>query len=172
MEFKKVSIYSVPGLKSESDEHLATVFDTLGYTESFTVVDIKLILGYLSVASAGLMYYLDKKFKNDFNNKNYVFYIQVLVGIFFTLQFIWYLFSKFVEKNIKYIGVKKGKTIKVITSTKSKSDPNYQLIINIDGKNHNLTIPFKDIFFDDGFLSIDAFKEKITTFVESIDKSK
>lgn len=172
MEFKKVSINSVPGLKSESDEHLSTVFDTLGYTESFKLIDIKLIVGYLSVGAAGLMYYLDKKFKNDFSNSTYLFYIQLLVGTFFTLQSIWFLISKFVEKNIKYIGVKKGKTIKVSTSVKSKTDPNYQITINIDGKGHSLTIPFKDIFFDDGYLSMDPFKEKIINFVKSVDKSK
>lgn len=171
-EFKKVSLHSVPALKTESDEHLSTIFDGLGYTESFTIIDVKLVVGYLSVAAAGLMYYLDKQYKNDFNNKTYVLYIQLLVVAFFTLQFIWYLVSKFVEKDVKYTGKKQGKTIKVSTSTKSKTDPFYQVIVNIDGKDHSLSIPFKDIFFDDGFLSLDAFKGKIVPFIESVDKSK
>lgn len=172
MEFKKVSLHSVPALKTESDEHLSAVFDDLGFTESFIIVDVKLIVGYLSVAAAGLMYYLDKKFKNDFNNTAYVFYIQFLVSVFFTLQFVWFLVSKFVEKDIKYTGKKNGKTLKVSTSTKSKTDPVYQITINLDGKNHASSIPFKDFFFDDGFLSMDAFKAKIVPSIESADKSK
>lgn len=172
MEFKKVSLHSIPGLKTESDEHLSAVFDTLGFTESFTMIDIKLVIGYISVAFAGLMYYLEKKFDNDFTNKTYVQYLQILVTLFFVLQFIWYLFSKFVEKDIKYTGTKKGKVIKVSTLTKSKTDPVYQLVINFDDNEHPFSIPFADIFFDDGFLSMDAFKKKITGFFESIDKSK
>lgn len=171
MDFKKVSLHSVPGLKTESDEHLSAVFDGLGYTESFTIVDVKLVIGYLSVATAGLMYYLDKKFKNDFNNTAYVFYIQVLVSVFFTLQFVWFVVSKCVEKDIKYTGKKNGKTIKVSTSTKSKTDPFYKITINLHGENHLLSIPFKEFFFDDGFLSLDAFKEKISPFMETADKS-
>lgn len=172
MEFKKISINSVPGLKGESDEHLSTVFDGLGYTESFTVTDAKLIFGYLSVASAGLMYYLDKKYNNDFNNRTYVLYIQLLVAAFFILQSITLLISKFVEKDIKYTGNKNGKIIKVSTSTQSKTDPVYQIVINIDGKDNFLSIPFNEFFFDDGYLSMDAFKKPIVQFIESIDKSK
>lgn len=172
MEFKKVSLHSVPALKSETDEHLCTVFDTLGYTESFKLIDTKLMIGYSSVAVAGLMYYLEKQYKNDFTNAEYVFYLQLLVALFFTLQFVWFLFSKFVEKSIKYTGVKKGKNIQVSTSTKSKTDPVYHIGISIDGGEHKLAIPFKDIFFDDGFLSIEALKKEISQFFETIDKSK
>ncbi|AWU73832.1 hypothetical protein CAS74_001638 [Pichia kudriavzevii] len=172
MEFKKVPLYSVPALKGECDVHIADVFGSLGYEESFGLMDTKLIIGYTSVAIAGLMYYLEKQYKNDFTNAEYVYYLQILVGFFFTLQGILYLFSKFIERDIKYRGTKKGKTVTVSTSTKSKTNVNYKMDIEIDHKHHECVFPLNEVFFDDGYLSMDAFKEKIVTFVGSIDKSK
>ncbi|GMM46552.1 hypothetical protein DAPK24_031270 [Pichia kluyveri] len=172
MSFNKVSIHSVPAMRVEADEHLGDVFETLGYTESFKYSDTKLILGYSSVALAGLMYYLEKKFKNDFTDRTYVSYLQLAVVSFFIVQFVLYCFTKFVEKGVKYHGTKKNKSISVFTSTKSKFDPNYNITLKLDGNTHKTTIPLNELFFDDGFLSIDAFKSKITGFVESFDKSK
>jgi hypothetical protein len=172
MSFKKVSLYSVPALRTEADEHLSEVFDSFGYTESFKLIDTKLALGYLSVALAALMYYIEKQYKNDFTNKKYVSYLQILVAGFFIIQSIIFLFGKFVEKNIKYTGAKKGKAITVSTFIKTKTDPIYRITIKSDNISNEFSIPFKDIFFDDGFLSMDAFKTKIGEFFENIDKSK
>lgn len=172
MEFKKVSLYSVPALRAEADEHLGDVFESINYTESFKTLDIKLVLGYASVAIAGFMYYLEKQFDNNFQNKQYVIYLQLLVCGYFTLQTVLYIFTKFVEKDIKYIGYKSGKKITVCTSTKSKTDPVYMMMFNIDGKNHKLTFPLNEVFFDDGYLSLDAFKDKIVPVVQEKDKSK
>lgn len=159
-------------MKAETDEHLGDVFETFGYSESFKYFDTKLLLGYSSVALAGLMYYLEKTYKNDFTNKVYVSYLQLTVGAFFFLQFVLYCFTKFVEKGVKYHGSKNGKTISVFTSTKSKTDPNYIITVKLDGNTEETAIPLNELFFDDGFLSIDAFKTKISTFVETFDKSK
>lgn len=174
MSFKKVSLYSVHALRTESDEHLSEVFETLGFKESFTLIDTKLILGYSSVILSGLMYYLEKKFKNDFTNYEYVRYLQILVVGFFVIQSILFLFSKFIEKNIKFKGYNKktGKSVTVSTFTRSKYDPNYQIIINIDDIENKLSIPFNELFFDDGFLNFSEFKNKIIKFFEDIDKSK
>lgn len=164
-------------MKTECDEHLSDVFADLGYTESFKLIDIKLIIGYTSVVLAGLMYYIEKKFKNDFNNLNYVFYLQLLVGSFFSIQAIWLIFSKFVEKNIKYVGYnKENKVIKISTSTKNKTDPNYKIVVISDtdssSQNNELVIPFNTIFYSDGFLSIVDIKDKISTFLKSINNKK
>lgn len=159
-------------MRMEADEHIADVFDSIGYAESFKNLDTKLVLGYASVALAGLMYYLEKKFKNNFNNTMYVWYLQLLVAGYFTIQIILYLFSKFVEKGVKYTGYKKGKKVTVTTSTKSKTDLFYEVIIELDGKQHKLGFPLNEVFFDDGYLSLDAFKEKIVPIVREADKSK
>jgi signal peptidase complex subunit 2 len=171
-EFKKVSIHSVPAMKAEADEHIADALQSQGYRESFALMDTKLVLGFSSVAMTGLMYYLEKEYKNDFTNKEYVWYLQLVVAAFFTLQSLLYLFSKFVLKDIKYKGSKKGKSITVSTSTSSKTDPNYQITVEADGSSHKITIPLNEVFFDDGYLSQDAFNSKIASFIESIDKSK
>ncbi|TID16233.1 hypothetical protein CANINC_004232 [Pichia inconspicua] len=159
-------------MKTEADEHIADVLESIGFSESHRNLDTKLVLGYTSVALAGLMYYLEKKFKNNFNNSSYVFYLQLLVGSYFTLQTILYLFTKFVEKNIKYIGYKKGKKITVRTSTPSKTDLLYEFTIEIDGAQHKLSFPLNEVFFDDGYLSLEAFKNKVIPIVQSRDKSK
>lgn len=172
MEFKKISLYSVPALKSETDEHLGDVFESVGYTESNTYLDTKLILGYASVGLAGLMYHFEKQFKNDFHNKTYVLYLQCLVFGYFALQTINYLFMKIVEKDIKYVGYKKGKKLVVSTSTKSKTDNSYNMVLQIDGDDQKLSFPFNEVFFDDGYLSLDALKEKIMPIVSQFDKSK
>lgn len=172
MSFKEVSLSSVPALRTECDDHIATALDTLEYNESFKLIDTKLIIGYTCVILSGLMYYIEKQYKDDFLNSDYVKYTTILVALFFILEGIWYLFSIFFEKDIKYVGIKNKKTLKVSTFTKSKTDPYYHMIFEIDGNSEELVVPFSELFFDDGFLSMDAFTKKISSLLESKDKSK
>ncbi|VEU24364.1 DEKNAAC105607 [Brettanomyces naardenensis] len=169
---KKVNLNSAVALRNESDEHLAPALTKLGYTESFRLVDAKLIIGYSCVLFAGLMYYCEKKFKNDFGNAEYVKYTEILVVLFFLSEFVWYIFGKFVEKSIKYVGTKGAKSLKVSSHLKSKTDPVYYLEVDLDGIVDEEQIEFTKLFNEDGFLDFAVFAKYIAEAVQKLEKEK
>lgn len=168
---KKVNLNSAVALRNECDQHLAPAFSRLGYKESFMLKDIKLIIGYLCVAFAGLMYYAEKKYKNDFNNGQYVFYTEVLVVLFFGFQFIWYLFGKYVVKTTKYVGIKGAKTLKVSTHLKSKTEPVYYIDVDLDGTIDQEQIELTKVFRETGFIDFKIFSDKLIGIVSKMEKN-
>ncbi|GME73779.1 unnamed protein product [Ambrosiozyma monospora] len=167
---KQVNLNSVVQLRNECDEHLSPVFTKLGYKETFTLTDLKLAVGYLSVLAAGLLFQLDKKFKNDFNNKEYVFYttIAVAVGAGFHLAFLFV--NTFVSKNIKFQGVKGKKKLNVSTVTKSKTDPSYFVTVELDGKKVDQVVPFNTVFNSNGYLEYAELETKLQSIVNKLEK--
>ncbi|GMM31199.1 signal peptidase complex subunit [Martiniozyma asiatica (nom. inval.)] len=187
MSFQKVSLYSSAALRTEADAHLHEVFESLGYSESFIFADVKLFLGYLSVAFAGLMYWAEKHYGNNFTNSEYYSITRNLVYSYFIVQLILWVFDKFVTGNAKFVGTKntgknfgKGKQITITTWTDEsdvnesggKTEPDYVLLVDLDGKEKEFKCKFSQIFFDDGYLSLDAFKSFIGEFMKGLEKSE
>ncbi|ODV83355.1 hypothetical protein CANARDRAFT_25160 [[Candida] arabinofermentans NRRL YB-2248] len=169
---KKININSIVALRTECDDHLPVILTKLGYSQSFALVDFKLAVGYLCVAISGLLYYLEKQYDNDFGNLEYVNYTKILVAIFFTLNSVWYLFGKFIEKDIKFVGTKGTKKLTVSSKVKSKYDPVYSLVFAIGEETFQDTIEFKTVFTEDGFLDYAVFAEKVGADVAKVEKSK
>ncbi|QPG76085.1 hypothetical protein FOA43_003471 [Brettanomyces nanus] len=167
---KKVNLNSAVALRNECDEHLSGALSKVGYEQSFSLVDTKLVIGYSCVILAGLMYYVEKKYKNDFNNPDYVMYTELFVVLFFVLEFVWYLFSKFVEKSIKFVGTKGHKTLKVSSHLKSKEDPVYYLEFDLDGTVDEEQVEFTRLFTADGFLDFAVFSKLLVDVVNKIEK--
>ncbi|KAG7832194.1 hypothetical protein KL920_000529 [Ogataea angusta] len=168
---KKVNLYSAIALRNECDEALPEVMARLGYSQSFFNTDFKLLVGYLSVGASALMYWLEKKYNNDFSNSDYVNYTTALVVVFFILNGIWVGFTKFVEKNVKYVGTKGSKKVTVSTKLKSKADPIYYITL-ADGKStiqHTLELP--KVFNSDGYLVPTELLKVIEQLVQKLEKN-
>lgn len=87
-------------LKSVSDDHLKAVFHEKGYRPDHTYSDIRLGIGYASVAIAGLLAFGEYKLGYD-RIKN-----EMAVGVVFfgILQLVYAFWASKVEKHAVYIG--------------------------------------------------------------------
>lgn len=174
MSFKKVPLYSLSGLRNEADEHLHEVMQSLGFEESFAVSDIKLVLGYISVGLAGLLYWAEKKYKNDFNNVEYVTMTVNLVMGYFLIQGGLFLYDKLIVEKAKYVGYKKGKKMIVSTWTDdiNQTIPHYCIELDYDGYEKTIEKEIGCFFYDDGFLNIEELTSTISKVMDAVDKSK
>lgn len=153
---KPQNLNSVADLKNACDETLPAVFASLGYTESFTLTDTKLALGYITVLLAGGLYLAEKKFENNFSNSLYYNLQAILVGVFIIVNSTLWVFTKFILKKIKYTGInQKGEKIQVSTWCESNTEPVYQ--VEITGVKQ-FQIDLTKVFNQDGFLEFQALK--------------
>lgn len=167
---KKINLNSAVALRNECDDHLAPAMHRIGYNESFMLINTKLVIGYASVLFAGLMYYIEKKFKNDFTNQRYVTYTEILVILFFLFQFIWYLFNKFIQKSIKYVGIKGSKTLKISTHLKSKTEPVYYVSFDLDGTIDEEQFELTTVFKENGYIDFAIYSKKLGDIVHKLEK--
>ncbi|KAH3665725.1 hypothetical protein OGAPHI_003913 [Ogataea philodendri] len=168
---KKVNLYSAIALRNECDEHLPGVFLQLGYEQSFFNTDFKLVVGYLSVITSGLLYWLEKKYNNDFTNTEYFNYTAALVAVFFFFNTIWVVFTKYIEKDVKYVGTKGSKKLTVSTKIKSKTEPVYLITIDNGGSRLDESLDLTKVFNSDGYLVLTEFKSCFQKLVEKTEKS-
>lgn len=100
----------------------------LGYDELHLLGDFKLVLGYLTVAIAGILFYLDKKY-------TFAELFNVTAGsvvVYFIISSLLYLVNH-QNKNVKYIGYKKEEKITVAGWT-DKYNPTYNIEIKVNGE--------------------------------------
>ncbi|SCU97680.1 LAFA_0G12662g1_1 [Lachancea sp. 'fantastica'] len=148
---KPINVYSTPDLRQTLDEALPAVFQRLGFTQSFGLIDTKLILGYSIAVVAGISFLLDKKLKFEES----LMYQKILVASYAILSGAFWWFCKYVEKGIKYSGISKDR--KVLVETKmAKYDVNYQVVIR---DNHNRSVESvllaNTVFNEAGYLQSD-----------------
>lgn len=174
MSFKKVPLYSLSGLRNEADEHLHEVMTTLGFEESHLVTDTKLVLGYVSVALAGALYWSEKKFNNDYNNVEYVTMTWNLVMGYFLVQGALFLYEKLIVENSKYVGYKNGKKMVISTWTDDidQEVPLYCIELDFDGYEKTAQREIGLYFYEDGYLNMEQLTETINKLMETVDKSK
>lgn len=133
---------SVNQLKTICDENLANVLDSLGYTESHALGDLKLALGVGTVVVSGLLFAVEKKYSF---NESYNITIGAL-GVYFLLSAVlWYLTQTKDHKNVQYIGNNGDKTIAIATTT-TKYDPVYNMELKIGDLRVSTSIEFMKLF--------------------------
>ncbi|GEQ66787.1 hypothetical protein JCM33374_g450 [Metschnikowia sp. JCM 33374] len=146
-------------LRTAADEALSSVFQQLGYEQSFFLADLKLGLGLVTVAIAGGLYYLEKKV--PFKDSYYVILASVvLYGVISSVMY--YLSNGKKYKNIKYVGLnEKKQKVSVYTYT-TAFDPVYEVKVVIDdnfsGAIHD-SIPFTKMFDSFGYLNHEETKK-------------
>jgi signal peptidase complex subunit 2 len=122
------------------------VLSTLGFTESYKIVDTKLVLGYLTVATAAGAYFLDKKMKFV----DSLPYLKLLLVLYAILSTLTWLHQRYVVKNTVYTGTK-NKQVVEIGGDVDKFIPEYKLTITVKsegskGVSKNVGLPFTEVF--------------------------
>ncbi|GMM34772.1 signal peptidase complex subunit [Saccharomycopsis crataegensis] len=150
------------------DLNLFFIFESLGYVESFSLIDVRLALGIGCCAISGATFYLDKhsEFKESIN------LVAAAIVLYSILASVLWGWSKFVEKNIKFVGYKKSQKL-IFKSSANKTDNLYSYEIKI-GDNEPIigSIEYNKVFNENGFLDFEEFKGYLTKEVEKIDKKK
>ena len=164
-----INVYSISQATETINENLPEIFERLGYKQTFSLVDTKLIIGYSIGVVAGASFLLDKKFKHN----DLVLYQQILVALYFILSGIFWWFRKFVEKGAVYTGKKaNGDTIKVRTSYVD-AEPKCQItFINGDKKVFEPTLEINKVYTETGYLQIDLMYEWIKQQLETMGAKK
>ncbi|KAF3993583.1 hypothetical protein FT663_00253 [Candidozyma haemuli var. vulneris] len=133
--------------------------------QSFTLIDIKLGLGLVTVAIAGFLFWLDKNY--SFNDSYYV--IAGSVALYFVISTVLLYFTSGPGyKNNKYVGKKKKDTIAVFAWT-TKYDPIYNVKVVLNGNEQGAVtkeIPFNKIFDQFGYFNQDAAVQEFGDLVE------
>lgn len=140
--------------------------ETLGYEQSFTFSDVKLALGYVTVAIAGLLFYLDKKF--SFNETYYV--VAGLVALYGLVSLVmYYLNSSAQYKDIIYVGYNKSNKKIAVHTWSTRYDPIYNVKIVVEDKADSAAkgeIPFNKFFDEFGYLNREEFNKLLTGVTE------
>ncbi|ODV95646.1 hypothetical protein PACTADRAFT_50344 [Pachysolen tannophilus NRRL Y-2460] len=174
---KKINLNSVYDLKTNCDDNLSNFFESIGYSQDFHVIDIRLALTYTSIFLSALLFYLEKKFKNDFKNEEYYWYMIYVIASFYVISGINWIYIKFVEHNIKYMGKNEitGDKITVATIVEKKNiPPTYKITITLNDKDKKVSSkPFTELYEETGFLNYDLFKKFLNDdYIEVLNKKK
>ncbi|SCV02664.1 LAMI_0H01706g1_1 [Lachancea mirantina] len=148
---KLINVYASPELRQTLDEALPGVFSRLGYTENYTLIDTKLIIGYSIALLAGVSFLLDKKL--DFQES--LTYQKLLVAGNLVLSVVFWYYTKFVLRDVKYVGKSKSSEIKVSTRLE-KNDFKYDVML-VKGPNScvKCVLPANEVFTEAGYLQAD-----------------
>lgn len=147
---------SVNDLRNATDDQLPFALETLGYQQSFTLIDTKLALGYLTVAIAGLLFYMDKKFA--FKDTYYA--VIACVAAYFVISTIMLYFTSGPQKDNKYIGFNDAQQKILVYSWTSKYDPIYNVKIVLNDNTDSAVeaaLPFTKFFDGFGYYNQEAF---------------
>lgn len=158
-------------MRTITDENLSDVLGSLGYTESFTVTDLKLGLGVLTVIVSGLLFMVEKKFSF---NESYNITVMSLVVYFILSGILWYLTQSKSYKNVKYIGHDDSNNKITIATNTTKYDPIYNIEIRFgdNGKPVKTNIEFMKLFDTFTTFHPDNLKELIGKEIEKVSKKK
>ncbi|KAF2674592.1 hypothetical protein BT63DRAFT_14925 [Microthyrium microscopicum] len=161
MAESKISVYSLPELKNTTDDALPNYLNSLGFTQSHTLTDVRLALGYAAVSIAGALFYADWKLGWDVT-RAYTLPAVLAYGVL-NLAFTYWLLR--VEKGIVYTATRKGSTLSLSTSTDSQGDngPRYVVKAKISGsggkeKEISVSAPFAKWFSADGYFVAKPFQ--------------
>ncbi|KAK9463345.1 microsomal signal peptidase 25 kDa subunit [Lipomyces oligophaga] len=153
---KKVNLSSTADMKTALDEDIIKYLTEAGYQQNFSLIDVRLGLGFTAVAVAGAVGYYDSKF--GFEAAKQVTTIGVI--IYFVLNSLLTLWVWLVEKRIIFVGKKAEETISLSTQLR-KYQTSYLVEIkrktfSADGK-----IEITQVFDSDGKISGKALHEFI-----------
>lgn len=128
-EDNKVAVYNLPDIKSTSDDAIPNYLASLGFKESHSITDLRLGLGYASLAVAGACFYWDYKLGFDDTKM----YSLVAVAVYALLNLALTHFTNVQGDNVYYGTTPSGESITI--STKSpKYTPVYQVTVTVTGK--------------------------------------
>lgn len=151
-------------LRTTCDDNIVLSTSELGYTQSFKLVDTKLATGLISVAIAGLLFYVDKKY-------GFVATYNVTVAsvcVYGALSLFYYYLAYHPQyKNNKFVGYADNGEKLLIAGWSKKHTPTYYVRLDLE-KNGHLSTSEASIEFTKLFDGFGYYKqEAMTVFLKA-----
>jgi len=169
----QVSPYSIPDLKSTSDDALPNYLSSLKFVEDHTYTDVRLALGYTAVAIAGVLFYADWKLGWEATKA----YTLPAVVIYFLINGAFTYWTYFVERGAVFVGKRDGVKITIASATPKKYEPIYELTIRTQESPSSLvtekkvSASFTRWFTSDGFFVAKPFQQWLASTIEAVGKA-
>ncbi|KAK4127188.1 hypothetical protein N657DRAFT_611577 [Parathielavia appendiculata] len=129
----KITVYNLADLKNTSDDAIPNYLNSLGFTQSHRLTDVRLALGYTAFALAAACFAWDYKFGFD-STKHLT---AAAVALYTLLNGLLTLWVCYVERGTVYVGTAPsaagGETVRISTATK-KNVPTYHVTVEVTGK--------------------------------------
>ncbi|KAK1725651.1 hypothetical protein CaCOL14_011505 [Colletotrichum acutatum] len=171
MSSEKITVHNLADLKNTSDDALPNYLNSLKFTQSHALTDVRLALGYSAFLIAGACFLWDYKLGFD-STKYYTAAAVVLYSILNGALTLWIWLK---EAGTVYEGTSpSGEKVNIATSTK-KNVPTYNMKITLTSKNGekkviNLSQPFKQWFDSQGRFVAVPFQEILATNIPAVGK--
>ncbi|KXH67903.1 microsomal signal peptidase 25 kDa subunit [Colletotrichum salicis] len=183
MSSEKITVHNLADLKNTSDDALPNYLNSLKFTQSHTLTDVRLALGYAAFLIAGACFLWDYQLGFD-STKYYTAAAVVLYSILNGALTLWIWLkeagtvyegtSPTGEKDMDKSTYTLGKQVNIATSTK-KNVPTYNMKITLTSKNGekkviNLSQPFNQWFDSQGRFVAVPFQEILATNIPAVGK--
>ncbi|KXH63258.1 microsomal signal peptidase 25 kDa subunit [Colletotrichum nymphaeae SA-01] len=171
MSSEKITVHNLADLKNTSDDALPNYLNSLKFTQSHTLTDVRLALGYSAFLIAGACFLWDYKLGFD-STKYYTAAAVVLYSILNGALTLWIWLK---EAGTVYEGTSpSGEKVNIATSTK-KNVPTYNMKITLTSKKGekkviNLSQPFNQWFDSQGRFVAVPFQEVLATNIPAVGK--
>ncbi|KXH28717.1 microsomal signal peptidase 25 kDa subunit [Colletotrichum simmondsii] len=171
MSSEKITVHNLADLKNTSDDALPNYLNSLKFTQSHALTDVRLALGYSAFLIAGACFLWDYKLGFD-STKYYTAAAVVLYSILNGALTLWIWLK---EAGTVYEGTSpSGGKVNIATSTK-KNVPTYNMKITLTSKNGekkviNLSQPFNQWFDSQGRFVAVPFQEILATNIPAVGK--
>ncbi|OAF59246.1 hypothetical protein VC83_04471 [Pseudogymnoascus destructans] len=169
----KITVHSLSDLKNTSDDAIPNYLNSLSFTQSHTLGDVRLALGYSAFAICAACFCWD--YKLGFESTKY--YSAAAVTLYTLLNGALTLWVWLVEAGTVYVGTSKaGDKIAISTSTK-KHTPTYTLTITSQSASAptatttTLSCPFTDWFDSAGHFVALPFQQMLAGAAPVIGKA-
>ncbi|KAK2058928.1 microsomal signal peptidase 25 kDa subunit [Colletotrichum caudatum] len=168
---ERITVYNLADLKNTSDDALPNYLNSLKFTQTHTLTDVRLALGYSAFLIAGACFLWD--YKLGFESTKY--YTAAAVALYSLLNSALTIWIWLKEAGTVYEGTSpSGEKISIATSTK-KNDPTYHMKITLTSKNGekktlDLSKPFAEWFDPQGHFVAVPFQEVLATNISTIGK--
>ncbi|KAM3511601.1 hypothetical protein MY11210_004755 [Beauveria gryllotalpidicola] len=173
MATEKIALYNLADLKNTSDDAIPNYLNSLKFTQTHVLQDVRLVLGYSAFSVAALCFLWDYKLGWD-STKHYT---AAAVVVYMLLNAALTYWMTFRERGIIYQGTApSGDKITISTTTK-KNVPVYNLKITVQPKRagektqtYSLAKEFAGWFDEVGFFVAAPFQEMLASAVPLIGK--
>ncbi|KAK4035161.1 microsomal signal peptidase 25 kDa subunit-domain-containing protein [Parachaetomium inaequale] len=125
---EKITVYNLADLKNTTDDAIPNYLNSIGFTPSHRLTDVRLALGYSALTLAAACLAWDYKF--GFDATKYL--TAAAVAVYTLLNGALTLWVVYVERGTVYVGSSKkgGETVRISTETK-KNVPEYFVTVEI-----------------------------------------
>ncbi|KAH6630826.1 microsomal signal peptidase 25 kDa subunit-domain-containing protein [Chaetomium sp. MPI-SDFR-AT-0129] len=131
MAAEKITVYNLADLKNTTDDAIPNYLNSIGFTQSHTLTDVRLALGYSAFALAAACFAWDYHF--GFESTKYL--TAAAVALYTLLNGALTLWVLYAERGTVYVGTSRatGETVRIGTETK-KNVPEYFVTVEVTSK--------------------------------------